>query len=383
MTAEIRRDALAAGLAAAAVLAAGMGFGRFAFTALYPHMVAEGSISVQGGSWAASANYAGYLAGALLAVKIPAAQAHRTALLALLSTALCLAALYFPLNLWLLAAVRGLAGVFSALALVGASLWLLAQRGFFSAAPLLYSGVGLGIAFSSEWVAGGISLGFSAAQLWLSLGLAALLLTALLRPALSVQPDRTPAAPPHAPLSAPLAAAWPLVCLYGLAGFGYIITATYLPLLATLALPDWNTAHVWAVFGLGAAPSCFLWHALHRRLGTRAALTANLGIQALGVMLPVWLPDAAGYLLSALLVGATFMGTVTIVMPVAQQAAKQSGTNLVAVLTAAYGIGQIAGPAAADLLYARTHNFNGALSLAAAALLLAALIAAVSFPRRR
>ncbi len=93
-------------------------------------------------------------------------------------------------------------------------------------------------------------------------------------------PDET--AIPAASALAPVAP-WPLVLIYGLAGLGYIVTATYLPVLARTALPDLDSAHVCAMFGLGAAPSCFLWHRLHERLGTRQALRLNLA------------PSAAGY----------------------------------------------------------------------------------------
>ena len=39
---------------------------------------------------------------------------------------------------------------------------------------------------------------------------------------------------------------------------GYIITATYLPLLMKSSLGAIDPLQVWAAFGLGAAPSCFL-----------------------------------------------------------------------------------------------------------------------------
>ena len=90
-----------------------------------------------------------------------------------------------------------------------------------------------------------------------------------------------------------------LILLYGLAGFGYIITATYLPLLVSLALPDVDVGHIWAVFGLSAVPSCFVWHDIHVRFGTRWALTANLLTQVIGVMLPIMMPNVVGYLISA------------------------------------------------------------------------------------
>ena len=61
------------GVAAAIILVVGMGFGRFAFTGLYPLMVNEHILTIAGGSWAASANYAGYLVGALALSKLQSA----------------------------------------------------------------------------------------------------------------------------------------------------------------------------------------------------------------------------------------------------------------------------------------------------------------------
>ncbi len=66
-------------IAAALVLVVGMGFGRFAFTGLYPLMIVDQQISVEGGSYAASANYAGYLIGALLAALLSGFQAANCA----------------------------------------------------------------------------------------------------------------------------------------------------------------------------------------------------------------------------------------------------------------------------------------------------------------
>ena len=47
-------------------LATAMGIGRFAFTPLLPMMLHDGVITLGGASWLASANYIGYLVGALL-----------------------------------------------------------------------------------------------------------------------------------------------------------------------------------------------------------------------------------------------------------------------------------------------------------------------------
>ena len=53
-------------MAGAVALAVAMGIGRFAFTPLLPMMLAEGALDLHTASWLASANYLGYLAGALL-----------------------------------------------------------------------------------------------------------------------------------------------------------------------------------------------------------------------------------------------------------------------------------------------------------------------------
>jgi MFS family permease len=366
---------LRAAIAAAAILAIGMGFGRFAFTAIYPHMVGEGVLSLRDGSLAASANYAGYLLGAILAMRARAHSAHRLCLWSVTGTALCLGVLALPMPVWLIVTVRGVAGVFSALAMVAASLWLLEQRRQARGAPLLYAGVGAGIAVSAELLVLAARLGWHSAGMWLLLAGVTVLLGLAAAPAIAASGQATLEAPPlpAAPALAPVAP-WPLVLIYGLAGLGYIVTATYLPVLVGAALPGLNSAHVWAVFGLGAAPSCFLWHRLHERLGTRQALRLNLLLQALGVALPVLAPSAVGYLLSAILVGGTFVGTVTIAMPAAQRAAGKAGANMMATMTVVYGVGQIIGPVLAGSLYAQAHSFNSSLLAAAGALLLAIIV---------
>src|SRR6185295_13904200 len=96
-------------LAGALSLAAAMGIGRFAFTPVLPLMLSEGLLDVAQGGWVAAANYAGYLAGALTAARMPL-RAEALAVLALLATAALTAAMAAPLSAtWL--PLRFLAGV--------------------------------------------------------------------------------------------------------------------------------------------------------------------------------------------------------------------------------------------------------------------------------
>src|SRR5207247_6105909 len=57
-----------AGLAA---LAVAMGIGRFAFTPILPMMQQDAGVSIAAGAWLASANYLGYLLGALSVMLMP------------------------------------------------------------------------------------------------------------------------------------------------------------------------------------------------------------------------------------------------------------------------------------------------------------------------
>lgn len=368
-------------LAGALILAVGMGFGRFSFTGMYPLMVKESVITVAGGSLAASANYAGYLIGAILMSRIDHRHAARLCQFAMIGTIASLAALSLHFGTPFAIAVRFVAGVVSAVSMVAASIWLLNIVGYHHGSPILYAGVGAGIIASAEIIAAGNMSGFNSSALWALLAAVALVLCAFAWPRLGrdvtdsetdeIAGDNLDA---DAGVSQPLPpGAWTLIAICGLAGFGYIVTATFLPLLVKNVLSDMNPVHVWAAFGLAAAPSCFLWHWLHRKLGSRFALALNLVAQAAGVILPACSTTAPAFLASAVIVGGTFMGTVTIAMPAAKRVASSVKFNVTATMTAAYGAGQIVGPLVSTTLFTRTHSFNQPLAAATAALIVAAI----------
>src|SRR5881398_2721377 len=83
MTATARKARLAAARAAnlrpwvvvaqgAAALAVSMGIGRFVYTPILPLMLREAGLSTSFGATLATANYAGYLLGALAGIVAPA-----------------------------------------------------------------------------------------------------------------------------------------------------------------------------------------------------------------------------------------------------------------------------------------------------------------------
>jgi predicted MFS family arabinose efflux permease len=162
---------------------------------------------------------------------------------------------------------------------------------------------------------------------------------------------------------------------YGLFGFGYIITATFLVAIVR------DGAHaralepvVWLVFGLSAVPSVAVWARIARRVGIARGFALACVAEALGVAVSVAQTTAA-VLLAAVLVGGTFMGLTALGLIGARRLAHGDPRSVLAVMTAAFGVGQIVGPAFAGLVHDATGSFVLPSASAALALLAGALLA--------
>jgi hypothetical protein len=330
-----------------AALAVAMGIGRFAFTPVLPLMQAEGLLSLTQGGWLAAANYAGYLAGALTATRLPGRIALRAGLAGIALGTLAMG-LEQRFAAWL--ALRAAAGVASAWVLVHVSAWCL-QRLPVRYHGVPFAGVGVGIA-----LAGMVCLfSLNANSAWLALGVLALLATMFLW-----WPFEVPQVAPVGGNGRSLL----LILCYGAFGFGYIIPATFIPamardLLADPALFGW----AWPVFGIAAAVSTLA----VRSTDSRKLWSGGHLVMALGVVAPFVLPPLAGVLVGAVCVGSTFL---IITMAGLQEARRAGGPRLIARMTAAFAAGQIAGP----LFVAALPSLLPA-SLAACALLVASALA--------
>jgi predicted MFS family arabinose efflux permease len=165
---------------------------------------------------------------------------------------------------------------------------------------------------------------------------------------------------------------------YGLAGLGYIVTATFLPVIARQALPGgslWLDLF-WPLFGAAVAVGALLTTKLPQAWDRRALLVGCYAMQALGVLLTVWWPSLAGFTLGSLLLGLPFTAITLYAMQDARRLRPDNPSALIGTLTAAWGLGQIAGPplVAALLLRSATagEGFERALLVATGALVLGA-----------
>jgi predicted MFS family arabinose efflux permease len=372
-------------LAGACVLALVMGIGRFAYTPILPPMLEGGGLSLSGAGLVASANFLGYLAGALLAMQavFAARRVHWLRIAMLLSIATT-GAMAFDVGAAGWAALRFAGGIASAFALVYVSgmVFDMANR---SAQPMLgsilYAGVGAGIALSALVVHLGRLAGLNASALWLAVGgLAALLALApwqrLVLPALS----KPLAAVSDASRAGARQALRRLTLAYGCLGFGYVITATFIVVMVR-RLPDAATWEFWTwmTVGLAGVPSNWLWAKVAARAGAYRAIVAAFILEAIGVALAALGTGPLAILTGAALLGGTFMAITALGLAAGRQLAPARPDQTIAMMTAAFGLGQIIGPAVGGWLAERSGNFTSASWLAVTVLLVgAALTAAAS-----
>jgi MFS family permease len=373
-------------------LAVAMGIGRFAFTPLLPMMLADGVVNLPTASWLASANYLGYLVGALLCTFQPwrgrpePTRFVRSALVATVLLTLAMA-LHLP-GAW--AALRFAAGVASALAFVYTSGWCLgqlAQMGVPAMGALIYTGPGAGIVVSGLAGSAMVALHWSSARGWAVFGvLAAVLVAPVWRVfrghAAGAAPTGAPAASPapaahHGPVEVGL-----LALAYGIAGFGYIITATFLPVIARQALPGspWLDLF-WPIFGAGVVLGAVLASRVRVAIDLRWLLVACYVVQAIGVAASLVSATLAGFAIGSLLLGLPFTAITFFAMQEVRRIKPAQVARYMGLFTAMYGLGQIVGPPlAAGLVQSAgsaARGFTLALEIAASSLALGAMLFAL------
>jgi len=359
-----------------ALLAVALGIGRFLLTPLLPLMQADAGLSLIGGGWLAAVNNVGYLAGALLCMllKLRPAPALRSALLVVAASTLGMG---LTQDIAWLLFWRLLAGIAAALLVVQGTAWSLVRlRGddHRMHEALVFSGTSIGIVVTGVLVAAMAPWRVTSAQFWLAFGLLGLLASAALWRALAM--PGAAATPTLAQRQgAALVPAWALIAAYGLFGLGYVIPATFLPLIAEeqLHLPqlrEW----FWPLYGAASVLLTLLLPRVLRVLGNRHALAVAFGVMFAGTLIVLTAPGIAGFAIASILLGGPLMASVMLVMREARRLAPRDPTRLIAILTSAFGIGQIIGPLIAAHLAAHDHGFARPLQLAALAFLAAALL---------
>lgn len=357
-------------------LVVAMGIGRFAFTPQVPLMIHDHQLTLTSASLVAALNYLGYLFGSFDAMRARNRVEWRlqagvwgAVILTLLSA--CVS------GPWLHGLIRFLIGWASGWAMVLLAAWASDQLHHHGRPGLLaavFAGPGTGIFISGMLAVALHASGVSAAFAWAAYGLLALLLIAAIARFL----------PRTGQLHRPDQAASPLVLngdlkrlvlSYSLAGFGYILPATFMSQMAAARFPDSAFAQfVWPVFG-GAAVIGIVLGILTRHWGSsHVRLAMVLWAQALGVIAAIVLPGLDGLMLGAALIGGGFLCVVQLTLQYGRELAPQHARYLAGLLTTGYAVGQLGGPLLSWISSMLWHQLEPALWVAGASLILAGML---------
>ncbi len=348
-----------------------LGIARFAYTPLLPIMQAETALGDATGGWLATFNYMGYMCGALTAAMISNLQLKDTLyriglILAIVTTA----GMALSESLWLWGLMRFLAGLSSAAGLlIGSGLilnWLI-RHNHRMELGIHFSGLGLGIVLSAVAV-DLMETHLCWSQQWLALTAVGMV---LIVPAWSwlPRPDTSPFTTSGVKMEDhPPARNWMILLFasYFCAGFGYVISATFLVVIveAEPALQGYGEP-AWLVVGLAAAPACFIWDRIARKTGELKALAIAFALQIVGIILPTFDASLAVVMFSAALYGGTFIGIVSLMLTMIGKFYPTKPAKPMGKLTLSYGVAQIAAPALAGTLAETSGTYNGSLYLAA------------------
>lgn len=353
------------------VLVATMGIGRFAFTPQVPLMIAQGQLTLTSAGLVAALNYLGYLIGAWDAMRTRHGVEARLYLGIIGAVALTFLSALAD-NAWLHGVLRLVIGCMSGWAMVLTAAWVNERLAHYARPGLsaaVFAGPGAGIALSGLLGVFIHAQSLSAAAGWQLYGVLALLLVVMIgrwlpRPG---ELHRSGEQPQPLILTSNLRR---LVWSYSLAGFGYILPATFLSQMASQRFPDSLFAQfIWPIFGLAGATGIALSIAMRGVGHSYQRLAIVLWLQGAGVLAAWLLPGMSGLVGGALLVGGGFLAAVQLSLLYGRELAPHHARYMAGLLTTGYAVGQLVGPMTSALSTWLTQRLEPALGIAAIALL--------------
>lgn len=353
-----------------------MGIGRFTFTPQVPLMIAESQLSLTEAGIVAAFNYLGYLAGSYDAMR-----AHRfieyrlwTGLWGAVIITLFSALLDGPV---LHSIARFFIGWASGWTLVLAAAWVNEQLARLNRPALgaaVFAGPGVGIFISGILAVGIQAWHLYAAEAWILYGILALILSVYVSRHLPRRGElhRSQTEVKKLVLTPAIKR---LVWSYSLAGFGYILPATFLSQMANERFSGSLFAQfVWPIFGAAAVIGIGFAVLTRHMLTTQIRLAITLWIQAIGILMSEIVPGIGGLALGSLLIGGGFMCVVQMALQYGRELAPEHSRYMAGLLTTGYAIGQLVGPMLSAVSTAITGKLEPALYVALITLVIAGLL---------
>ncbi len=355
-----------------------LGVARFSYTPLLPVMMDGTMLTDASGGWLATFNYLGYMCGALITASISNLQLKDTLYrIGIVGAVVTTVAMGFAENIWLWGIMRFLAGLCSAAGLlIGSGLilnWMLRhhQR---AELGLHFSGIGVGIVVSAI-VAILMIDRFNWSEQWYIFAAVGVVLLIpawywLPRPQEGVGSTTQGGETLE---DNPPPKNWLLILFaaYFCAGFGYVVSATFLvTIVDSQPSLQGNGGLVWLVTGLAATPACIIWDRIARKTGQLKALLLAYAIQIIGIILPALDASLSTIMISGALYGATFIGIVSLMLTMAGRFFPAHPAKPMAKLTLSYGVAQVVAPAVSGIMAEATGNYNGPFFIASGVMVL-------------
>jgi predicted MFS family arabinose efflux permease len=362
----------------------GLGIGRFAYSLVLPDMRDTLGWSYSVAGFMNTINAAGYLAGALLASKL----VNRFGLSAVVrcGTLACIASLALSAtsgSFIVLGLARLLVGFGAALAFVagGALAATIAQARPAKASFLLslfYAGPGLGI-LASGLVAPFLLQRFGPGSWWIVWLALAVISMAMAIPLLMTTMDTNAGLASAAQVKFRVRPVLIYLVSYFMFGAGYIAYMTFM--IAYVRDAGGGAAAqsaFWCLIGLSAFASPWVWRRVLARGRGGAATAIILAVNAVGAAMPLFGHSALLLASSALVFGVAFFAVVTSTTAFVRfNYPPAEWPKAIAAITIVFGIGQTLGPFVVGAITDAMGSLSYALSVSAATLLLASLLAAV------
>lgn len=357
-------------------MATALGVGRFAYTPLLPQMVETFGWSFAAAGDVASANFVGYMVGALLAPKVASAQHVRIWFgLSLMATAVTtyLGSEVTSYSGWLL--IRFVSGVVAAFCLVLVTtklIYVLQAQNRERLGNVHFAGVGIGIVLCMLLV----FLPGDVADQWRRLGALSAIIVLLAWLLIANQPfsaaEQVVAHDAPSKLGPHL---WRLIAGYGLFGYGYVVAATFVVAIAEkLETATFDARMAWLVVGLSLAPSVYIWQWWSNRFGLLTTLRVAYFVESVGLLLAALSSSVVGLLAACVLLGGTFGAITALGISAAKAAAPHRVAFAVSAMTVAFALGQLLGPAISGRLADLFGDFVWASIIAAGMLAVAGLL---------
>lgn len=348
-----------------------MGVSRFAFTPFLPVMQTEFQFSDTVAGGLASANYLGYLIGAVMARFLPSKIKYTSFVVSVVLCILFVALMCLPFqNIWYFA--RFFSGVFSALVFIITSELIFSYLEKISNIQLggiIFSGIGAGMVFSGIIIPV-LSRYFNSFYLWLWLAFFSIIpmLSAILWVPKNLMRKKeylTSVKVKKIDIKLIL-----LSISYFLEGFAYIIFGTFISLIIYRTTNSLSlSSYVWVFAGAGAIFITPLWLLLSKRIGVQNVLILAFIVQIAAISAPMVSSNVFLAKLAAIGFGGTFLGITSTSLAYGRKLDPDGETT--SFLTILFSLGQISGPIVAGYI----SDFRGSFTLS---LLIASLSAAIA-----